>query len=684
MLPSMESQHQPDSSDRAPPNQFLVCGLGSLGQHCVAVLKQYGGTVRAIEVVQPKDWELPNVPDLLEELLIGDCRQPIVLVQAKIQQCRSILLVTSDERVNTEAALAARLLNPQIRLVVRSDKQNLNQLLSQNLGNFVAFEPNQLTATAFALAAFGSDTLGYFNLEGNWFWVVKYQVQPGDRWCDRFWLKELNSSTRRVLSHNRAGSQSPKQFYQWNAEAILHSGDTVVCVEVRDKLTHFAAKSATKSQYNLHQLWQDITRNLAGKNFSQKIAQLWQLSRQYQTLRVAGLCGITVLILLFCGMVLFRWNYPELSLRDALNATTVLLLGGFDNFFGHLKLPFPISWWLHLFSLGLTIAGTVFVGILYALLTEALLSSRFQFFIRRPPVPQQDHVVLVGLDRVGQQVAALLQQFQQPLVAISLKALETDVLPQIPLIVGNIANAFAKVNLAKAKSIVVVTDNDMENLEIGLMAHAASPTSGIVIRTEDRHFSDNVSRLFPYAKVLCVAALSAEAFSAAAYGENVLGLFHLDERTILVTEYSIEAGDTLNELLLAEVAYGYHVVPILHQKYTRESPRFMPSDDTRLHVGDRLVVLATTYSLQRVERGELAAKNWQVRIEKALTPDAIFNGANEITLISGCSLSLARELMKHLPQTLPTRLYQHQAQRLVAELSKARVIARLLPVDRER
>jgi Trk K+ transport system NAD-binding subunit len=294
--------------------------------------------------------------------------------------------------------------------------------------------------------------------------------------------------------------------------------------------------------------------------------------------------------------------------------------------------------------------------------------------------------VLVGLDRVGQQVAALLQQFQQPLVAITTTALETDVLPQIPLIVGNIANALAKVNLVKAKSIVVVTDNYMENLEIGLMAHAASPSSGIVIRTKDRHFSDNVARLFPYAKVLCVAALSGEVFSTAAYGENVLGLFHLDERTILVTEYSIEAGDTLNGLILAEVAYGYDVVPILYQnqRYTRESPRLMPSDDTRLHVGDRLVVLATTHSLQRIERGELAARNWQVRIEKALTPDAIFYGANEIALVSGCSIGIARELMKRLPQTLPTSLYQHQAQRLVTELSKARVIARLLPIVSDR
>ncbi len=101
---------------------------------------------------------------------------------------------------------------------------------------------------------------------------------------------------------------------------------------------------------------------------------------------MAGLCGITVIILLLYGMVLFRWNYPEIGLRDALNNTTVLLLGGFDNLFGSLKLPFPIPWWLYLFSLGLIVAGTVFVGILYALLTEAILivpGSSFSFAVHQ-------------------------------------------------------------------------------------------------------------------------------------------------------------------------------------------------------------------------------------------------------------------------------------------------------------
>lgn len=39
-------------------------------------------------------------------------------------------------------------------------------------------------------------------------------------------------------------------------------------------------------------------------------------------------------------------------------------------------------------------------------------------------------------------------------------------------------------------------------------------------------------------------------FAGAAFGENIINLFRFNRQTVLVTEYQIEAGDTLNGLLL--------------------------------------------------------------------------------------------------------------------------------------
>lgn len=41
--------------------QFLVCGLGSLGQYCIAKLKEFGVTVSAIDVAQPRFGEVTSI-----------------------------------------------------------------------------------------------------------------------------------------------------------------------------------------------------------------------------------------------------------------------------------------------------------------------------------------------------------------------------------------------------------------------------------------------------------------------------------------------------------------------------------------------------------------------------------------------------------------------------------------------
>ncbi|NER21821.1 MAG: potassium transporter TrkA [Symploca sp. SIO1C2] len=674
------------TNDQEQLDRFLVCGLGSLGQHCVTVLKEFGVKVIGIEQEKPQYWEIPNFPNLLDELIISDCRQIGVLEKAQIQHCRAVLLVTSNEQVNAQTALAVRKLNPHIRLVVRSAKGNLNQLLSKHLGNFVAFEPTQLPAAAFALAALGTETLGFFNLEGEWLRVVKHHVEWSDRWSNQRLLHQLNNRNRRILCHTCNGSQLFQSFHQWEPEAIIQAEETLVYIETADQfLLNQSKKLASDAQVTRKQIWQGLRRCLTRKNLKQQLIKFWQQSFRQQVRQVAIVCGLMVLILLLTGTVLFNWYYPETTLLSSFYATAILLLGGYADLFGEFKLTAPIPWWLQLFSLGLTLAGTAFVGVLYALLTETLLAYKFQLSLRRPPVPQQGHVVIIGLGRVGQRVAALLLAFQQSLVGITLNPdFDRTALPQMPLIFDALnEGALTKANLSTAKSVFVGTDDEMLNLEIALMTRTNNPNSHIVIRTFGQGLSDNLAELLPNAQIICAYEVAAEAFAGAAFGENIISLFRLDNQTVLVTEYQVEADDTLNNLLLAEISYGYGVVIIMHQR-GQEMPKFMPSDDLRLTVGDRMVVLATIDGLRRIEQGKIAItpKRWRVKVEQALTQVAIFEGANAIALVSGCSLGTARRLMNNLPKTLSLPLYKQQAQRLVRKLSKAQVIAQMVPIGK--
>lgn len=383
-----------------------------------------------------------------------------------------------------------------------------------------------------------------------------------------------------------------------------------------------------------------------------------------------------ILGLTLIGTILYQAFYPKISWLEAFHATTSLLLGGYGDVYGGVELEGKTPVWLHFFSLGLALLGTAFVGILYAVLTENLLTARLNFLQRRHPIPKEKHIILIGLESFGQKMSEFLQNLKQPIVGINQTKLEPTAFDQTPLLIGDPIQRLTQANLSTALSVVVATEDEMTNLEIGLAAHAQNPKTGLVIRMFDQRFSQTLQHLLPYAKVLCTHALAAEAFAGAAFGENILGLFRLGNQTVLVTEYDIEPQDNLVDKLISEAAYCYDIVPILHQR-SRQALKWFPSVDTRLSTGDRLVVLATIASLQRVERGEMIPATLDVVIESISSPAARFEAANILARVVGCSRETAEGILAELPAPLPMRLYPHQAHRLLRQLRKNSVQAKI-------
>jgi Trk K+ transport system NAD-binding subunit len=311
-------------------------------------------------------------------------------------------------------------------------------------------------------------------------------------------------------------------------------------------------------------------------------------------------------------------------------------------------------------------------------LTEALLSSKFEFTHKQPAIPTENHVVIVGCGRVGEKVAKLLREYKQTVLAISLNPqIDQSKWQGLPLIIGNVQESLKKAHLDKAKTVVVVTDDDIVNLEVALITQLINPRTNLVIRSNGDDLTANLTQLLPQASVIGVYQVSAEAFAGAAFGENILHILHFAHQTILVTEYQISEEDTLNGLLLTEIAYGYGVMPILYQAHDTYSPTLLPGDDLQANIGDRLIVLATIAGLRRIEEGNRERPTWELVIQSAYSNDALFEGANTITRISGCPLAVARETVNNLPQTLPIKLYRHQALRLIRALGKNRIKSEL-------
>ncbi|WOB41957.1 potassium transporter TrkA [Thermoleptolyngbya oregonensis NK1-22] len=665
-------------------DRFLVCGLGSLGQYCVYHLQRFAteGTavsVTAIDRQRPEEWEVENLTDLLaEDLLIGDCRDEPVLLKAGVQQCRAALIVTSNETVNIEAAIAIRRLNPDVRLVVRSSRQSLNELLKLRLGNFNAYDPMEMPAFAFAMAGLQVGLLGSFNIGDTRLQVVEQTVQPRDPRFDDARAVAQHKKSYRLLSH-RPQAEIPaspnRAFYHWQIDTRIRAGDTIAYIEIADApdYTQHQAGGDWRSRWQAG--LQAVLKEQPLQWFQR--VRAWMQANRTRPLIAMGL--ITALVLWVLGATMLKMTVPELTWTKAIASGAVLLLGGYGDVFGGLEND-PVPGWVYFISLLITIISLLFVLGVVGIIADNLLSARFSFLQRRPPMPKQGHVVMVGLGRVGQQVATWLQTFRQPFVVLTDVADNLALFPKIPIIVGNPIQQIRHANIETAKSLVVVTDDQILNLEVALTARELTrqqkQSLQLVIRSYNQRFSTSLAALIPNARVMAVSALAAEAFVGSAFGENILSLFRLNEQTILVTEFLVEAGDTLVGKLLSQVSYGYGVVPIFYERNSERrtldsSDSLMPSETWMLKAGDRLIVLSTIDGLRRIERGQMRPpRTWRLSMGKPLNRGNLSEIGTTLHRISGLNLNTANAFAQNLPGTIYLQLYDYPAHHLLAELRK--------------
>jgi voltage-gated potassium channel Kch len=674
-----------------PPDRFIVCGLGTLGQFCIQSLLQFAGDRLAIEVCAVErhatiEWDIPHLRERLRDtILTGDCRQDDVLRAAGIDQCRALLAVTSDEATNIATAIVARRLNPTVHLVVRSGRDNLNALLQQKLGSFVALNPTELPAPAFALAALEDEILAAFTIEGQQFRVLQHQIAtPADRFYG-FPTYRFHKRQQRLIAI-KASHPSPsvfqplcpnRLFYHWPPDQVLQLGDRPIWIERVESI-----KPPTPPPQSQWQRWIEQVHSLPTR-----LRQSWQWihgdrSRQ---LIFSGLCIGSGLWLL--TTLLLRYNVEGISWQKAFTAGFILLLGGFSDVFGGLE-DDPIPPWLLLICILIAIVSLLFILGVLGLLAEKLLQARFDFLRPRPPLPTANHVIVVGLGKIGEAVVRLLQTFQQPLLVLVEHAEEAKAFPELPVVLGSPIEKLSDTRLETAKSIVLTTADQMLNLEAALIARqiteTRSPPLGLVVGIYDPILSSDLHDLLPHAQPLCAYALAAEAFAGAAFGETMLGLFQIEQQTVLIADYTITAGDTLVGKLIGEVAYGYGVVPVFYNRHEQllggeGTQQCLPSDMLQLTVGDRLVILATIQGLRRIEQGALAPRrSWRLWLDAPRNTEVALEIGNLITKITGLPLPRSRAFIEQLPAAITLELYEQQAYRLAQQLQNL-VTLRLYP-----
>ncbi len=702
----------PELTTRSPTSEdrFIICGLGSLGQQCVLNLKKFDYDpfevhITAIDQRKMGTWEIDDLPSyLVQPPVIGDCRREDVLRLAGIKRARAILIVTSNESTNVECAIAARRLNPNIQIILRSSRHSLNALLSRQLGKFVALDATELPAMTFALAGLGDDIISVFTIGRHQFKVTERLVKAGDPRFDQMQVQQLHKGFFRLLDFNPV--EAPQQPLGWatTASSIFHRWQPFVRVSAGDRVAYIEVKNAANqpkpSQNPLMAIaqWADDLRHT---DWRKRISN-WRRSSEESIGRVVAIALSTALALWILGTLLLKFHYgavpggvpddlPEtLSWVKAVSLGAILLLGGYGDVFGGFNSPVTPGW-VQLVCLTITLISILVVLGVLGLVAERLLNSRFDFLQKRPRIPRSNHVVVVGLGRIGRKVTSLLTELNQPLVALAdaqtnTAELSTELSTQVPLLVGNILEELASANLATAKSVIAVTNDPMLNLEVALFASekALSRTFSPIVRTRSQSFSDNLMAMMPQAQTFSPYALSAEAFAGAAFGENILGLFRLSGQNILIAEYLITSGDTLAGRQMGQIAYGYGVVPILRETrdpQNRPCTVLMPTDEQRVLPGDRLFLLSSINGLRRIERGERTApRRWQLSAEAPQNNTRSFSDvARLLVQVTDCSPTRADKFVKNLPSDMVIDLYDYQAAYLIQNM-RERLPMHLSPI----
>ena len=652
-----------------------------MGQHSIVNLKKFDHDpfevqITAIDQQPVQSWEMDEIPhQLAVPPIVGDCRREEVLRSAGITKSRAILIVTSDESVNVECAIAARRLNPDIQIILRSSRDSLNDLLSRQLGNFVALDATELPAMTFALAGLGDDTVSVFNIGRHRFRVVDRFVSASDSRFNQQPVRQLHRSHFRLLDFTPVDKPQQPMGWATTASSVFHRWQPYIQVSPGDRVAYIEREQSTEATSKgnwFARLFQEV--GDIRLDAARRINQLRQASEESLS-RVGAIAFSIAIVLWAVGTLLLKTTVPGISWTRSISAGATLLLGGYGDVFGGLGPPRAPSW-VMLTCLLITIISLAGVLGVFGLLAERLLNSRYDFLQKQPRLPRSNHVVVVGLGRIGRKVTHLLSDLNQSVVAISEES-HPELFGQMPLLVGNIIAELPNANITTAKSVIAVTNDQMLNLEVALLAAEKNLGTGRtfspVVRTRNQEFSENLAALMPNAQTFCPYALSAEAFAGAAFGENILGLFRLSGQTILIVEYNISWGDTLAGQPLAKIAYGYGVVPILQQ--TRDSKGqlcdvLLPTDEQYLKAGDRLFLLSSINGLRRIERGEMTPpRRWQLSADAPAKPEDCATAIRLLARLADLSEDNAQQFIQSAPtKTLDVNLYDYQAATIVQRL----------------
>ena len=489
----------------------VLCGLGRIGRGILDLLRRLGERVTVITLPSLADARDP-APDEDLRILKGDARDEGLLAQGGLARAKALIAATDDDLVNVTIALHARQAAPAIPVVVRLFDQDLAGHLRAALGIRQGYSASALAAPAFVAAALGDAVLSTFEAAGESWVMERIMVTTDTPWLGRS-LGELASSGRVVVAHERRGQFSSEP----RADEVVAAGDGLIALTRAASGPHRprALRGLTTLVRGLREWWGTTPRGL---RFS--------------------LCVLLALVGVSVGVFHVALG---LSPVDAYYfVITTLTTTGFGDI--NLQTARPL---VKLYGTLVMISGGALFAVIFSMVTDLLLRTRFGDLLARGLVRQRDHVIVAGLGHTGFRVLRELSRLGESAVAI--ESCETaDFLGPArtlaPVVVGNAgaAETLRRAGLAGAKTVLALTSDDLTNLSIALATKQACPKCRVVARVFDANLAAKMQRSLGIDAVISVAEASAPTFVGAALDPSVVRGLIVQDRLLLIVDRKLD------------------------------------------------------------------------------------------------------------------------------------------------
>ncbi len=215
--------------------------------------------------------------------------------------------------------------------------------------------------------------------------------------------------------------------------------------------------------------------------------------------------------------------------------TTVTTVGYGDFNFSH------SAAWLKLFGCLLMLSGAAALAILFSSITEIILTNKLPSILGGRLVPRKNHVIVVGSGHIGHRLVTNLVEDKFSIVVVeddTRGRYAEDLKRQVALVDGNprSSNTLARANVKKAKAIIVITEDDVENLSVSLAARKLNPAIINIVQVFNSRLAEKLQTALSLNKVLSVSSIAAPYYAAAVFGEKILLALTWENQLIFISE----------------------------------------------------------------------------------------------------------------------------------------------------